>query len=827
MNLCWMAAGGVLAAGWFGGASFSADDYLTLSGRLSPEVRMAVRATRDGCRVRVEAANPYARVTARLAVAAGAPHVFALDRLPAEQTVSATSNGTFRLALEVSWFNADGSLRQREVFRAPAAEGSRLPENAQLWQMFDYVAYREQVEDRARRIRIPVKQPMDGKLSVVIETQDGRRVRNLISGQDAVAGEQSVEWDGRDETGNCVTPGTYRYRTVSHPGLVPEFKMQFANGGETFFFPFGSNHGTMTALAANGAYVFAAAPLTEGGWAIVALAPDGRFVRGYRQVGGAGIEAVRLAADAKRLYVLNDGGAWCGRGKAPALTLTVYDIATGDIVNPKGGKGQFTMLRERALRDDAAGEKRTYALVGAACLNGRLYVSDRERERVLAVDPETGLTVDEIPLPQAGELAADGARLIAATGRQLVLIDPLTKAVSPLADAGFEPRGIGTGPQGYFVTGDDESTVAVFDRAGRRVRTLGEPGGAYEGAWRRERLVNPVGVALAPDGALWVAEDRRNPKRLSKWDLATGRCVYDKVGCPAYGSPGAGFDSAVPERWFGERCQWKVDLASGQAQIVSVLQKHEGHVQGKIEECLNYTFVHQNKRTFVLGAYKGTLISELMPDGSLKDLALISDVHDLLYGLDWVRVPAYCDTVEKRFPKADYAKKYADDSCRYVGVLWVDANGNGDFDADEFQFLPEGTHLASFGWGQKLNDLTIRLPYRDEKKIEKILTLRPDGFNACGAPAYSFAKALADAVPLKDELPTGSRTVLDTTLAATAWWTPIPSCSVCRRTAGSTGSIPTAGPTCTARTTRRCRARARCRACCSASAPRRWTARAM
>ena len=756
---------GVLA-GLFGGPAFKPDEFLTFSGKLSPEVRIAVRQEQADYRVRVEAENPYARVTARLAAASGRGAVAALDTLPAEHLFTAAEIGEgapLRLALEASWFNADGTLRQREVFRAPSL-GGRLPEDARLWEAFDYAAYRGRVADLAQRIRFSVKQPMEGKLSVVIETPEGRRVRNLVSGQDAAAGTQALEWDGRDEVGNLVAPGTYRYRAASHPGITPEYKMQFANGGETFFFPFGSNHGTMTALAANDSLVFAAASITEGGWAIIALAPDGRFVRGYRQVGGAGIEAVQLAADERRLYVLNDGGAWGGRGKAPAVTLTVYDIATGDIVSLKGGKGQYAVLRERELRDYKPGEPRAYALAGAACVGGTLYVSDRERGCVMAVDLETAQAVGEIPLPQAGALAADGPALVAASGGRLVAIDPATRAVKTLFDLPFAPRALCLSRDGFWLTGDADSTVKVYDRSGACVKTLGEPGGAYEGAWRPERLVNPAGVALAPDGALWVAEDRRNPKRLSKWDRATGRCVYDKVGCPAYGSPGAGFDPEQPERWFGQRCQWKVDPAAGRSQLVSVLQKQEGHLQGKIEECLNYTFVHRDGRTFVLGAYKGTLISELMPDGSLKDRALISDVHGLLYGLGWKRVPAYCEQVERRFPKADYEKKYADESCRYVGVLWVDADNDGDFDAEEFQFLPEGTKLSSFGWGVKLNDLTLRLPYRNAKKEEGVLTLRPDGYNACGAPAYSFAKALADVAPLRDDLPQGSRTTLDTTL---------------------------------------------------------------
>jgi hypothetical protein len=310
-----IAALGVMA-GLFGKAEFKQEDYLTLSGKVSPEVRIAVRQEGKGYRIRIEAENPYAKATARLGASAGKRSLLALDKLPTERVVSAAEIGegaALRLALEVSWFNADGTLRQREVFRSPSV-GNRLPEEPQQWELFDYAAYREHVADLAQRIRIPVRQPMEGKLSVVVETPEGKRIRNLISGQDAAAGTQTLDWDGRDEVGNLVAPGTYRFRTASHPGITPEYKMQFANGGETVFFPFGSNHGTMTAMAANSTLVFAAAPLTEGGWAIIALAPDGKFIRGYRQVGGAGIEEVALAADEKRLYVLNDGGAWGGRG---------------------------------------------------------------------------------------------------------------------------------------------------------------------------------------------------------------------------------------------------------------------------------------------------------------------------------------------------------------------------------------------------------------------------------------------------------------------------------------------------------------------------------
>ena len=756
----WMVAA---AVGWCGMAAVAAgEDMLSLSGALSPEVRLGVRLEGGAYRIRIEADNPYAKVSARLATDNGAAAVAPLERLPADTRVAVPEGGLFRLAVEVSWFNDDGSLRQREVFRAPAV-GSRLPEDSRLWEAFDYAAYRERAEDLARRIRLPVRQPMDGRLSVVVEAQDGRRVRNLVSGQEAKAGVRQVEWDGRDEIGNMVAPGKYNYRTVSHPGITAEYHMQFGNGGEKFFVPFGTNHGTMTALASDGELVFAAAPLTEGGWAIVALAPDGSFVRGYPTVNGAGIEEVFLAVVGSRLYVFNDGHVWGGSRNTPKMTLTVYDIATGGIVPLKGSKSQFVTLRERAVREYEPGEKHVFALAGVAYSGGLfLYVSDRERECVMVLDGETDKTLGEIPLEKPGPLAMDGGRLVAVSGRRVVVLSPEDGKVTPLFEVPFVPRGMCVGAEGFYLTGDADSTVKLFSRDGKIVKSLGEPGGAYQGKWNPDRLVNPVGVTLAPDGALWVAEDRRNPKRLSKWDVAKGRCVYDKIGCPAYGSPGAGFDPQRPTRWIGQRCLWEVDQETGKERIVSVLQKEEGHLRGKIEECVNYTFVHQDGRTFVLGMFKGTLISELMPDGSLKDLALISCPHNLLYGLNWNYVPAFCDVVEKRFPKADRKREYTDESCRFLGTLWVDADGDGDFDADEFQFLPENTRLGNFGWGLKIEGLTMRLPYRNERREEFVMTLEPDGYNACGAPAYSFGKAAF--APLKEELPPGSQTLLETTL---------------------------------------------------------------
>lgn len=745
-------------------AGFDEEEWLTLSSGISPEVRLAVMETDKHLTFGIAAATtPYA-AQGRLAIhAAGKTTILSIPRFPATLETDVEPARDLRYALEISWLNADGSLRQREVFHAPAC-ANELATNSAFWGRFDFAAHRAQIEESRRQIRIPVKQPIDGRLTVVIEDEKGKRIRNLISGLDKARGKHRIEWDGLDEFGRLVEPATYRFRTASHAGITPEFHMQFANGDETFFTPFGSNHGIMTALTASTNALFAAAPLTEGGFSIVALKPDGTFIRGYPEVNGSGIEEVFAATDNTTLFIVKDGGSWGGGQGRFSLTLTRFDAASGRILSPKGSNKQFAVIKEYPTKKWEPGESRTYALAGAAYLNGALYIADQSDHVIRVIDPETCCEKMSVPLESPGPLAVANGQLYVTSGTRIFALDPTTQAKRLILSLAYRPRGLCGDGQRLFITGNDASTVEIHNLSGAPISTLGTPGGPYQGAWDENRLVNPVGLTLAPDGTLWVAEKRANPKRLTRWDLTTGKCIYSKIGCPAYGSPAAGFDPEKPTRWIGQRCLWDVDMQTGKSRIVSVLQKTGGHLNGKIEECLNYKFVHQDGRTFVLGDYKATLISELMPDGSLRDLAFITQPHSMYYGLHWIVDPVFNPLIEKRFPRAKREGKYGDESCRYVGVLWIDQNGNGDMDEHEFQFTPEGSSCGEYGWGARLDNLTLVLPYRTETKVNGILTLKPDGYNAIGAPNYSFARACAAFKPLQQELPEKSRRMTDTPL---------------------------------------------------------------
>ena len=96
---------------------------------------------------------------------------------------------------------------------------------------------------------VPVRFALDkpGHLTVVIEDQSGRRVRNLLCSTPMPAGEHVLYWDGYDEGESLLDPktkaarivhrrlppGTYRVRGITHNGIRPVFEFAVYSPGQT------------------------------------------------------------------------------------------------------------------------------------------------------------------------------------------------------------------------------------------------------------------------------------------------------------------------------------------------------------------------------------------------------------------------------------------------------------------------------------------------------------------------------------------------------------------------------------------------------------------
>ncbi len=797
------AAVAMAASGCLTSATVPREGLVTVSTAASPRVSYAVERNGDilGVLIAVEPLSPKERnggVNVQLGVAADKTLTLSSQdaktsatneamlfefKIPAEKLVDDESGwARLRMGLAVEWDGGPaGQPRQRESFlqsqtSAPHAGLSSSPTD---WLPLNLAEFERAAADRRLRIGFTFQQPCDGKATIVIDDAKGGRVRNLVSGEGMGKGTQHLVWDGCDDSGTPVPPGEYRWRAISHPGLKPHYLMSFCNGP-------GSNHGTLHSAATNGTHLFFGTSVSEGGYELIQLSPDGTFVRGYNSPMGHGLSRVAVAADEKFLYAVYDGTSWgqhVDRSKPDwkadnKLTLVHFDLVTG---NPTDFKPSVRLAELRAYSVGPGSAEKLpdrLALAGITILKGRLYVGDAVKNEILDVDPATGAVARSIPLENPVALAADAATLYAVAGKRLLRIDPATGQNVEITTAlEGRPTGLAVDADGKFHVSDAAAhVVRILDKNGKQLTVIGKPGGITGGSFEARskmggfgedaqeapvapgpydplKLHNPAGLVIAPDGHLWVTENERwTPKRLAAYDPAKGTMWKEFFGPTAYGAPGCGFDPDDSTTWLGQGVMFKVDLDGKTTAPVSILGGEEG---------MHYRFWRQEGRTFVIAYGKATYIEELLPDNTLKPLAFLSSAHQYAYARSWKPPKEFVEAFTRDYPNVKYEYGKSGSPNHGYGMLWVDRNGDGKTQADEIEFSTAAESLAGSGWGHDFNDLTMRIPAKVAGK-SVMVALKPDGWWPGGAPKYpALNDAVKAAIPIDGPAWSGVETTMD------------------------------------------------------------------
>lgn len=628
------------------------------------------------------------------------------------------------------------------------------------WALFDIQAYETTLAQQKSLITLDFEQPADGKASIVIQDANGNPVRNLVSGYDFPAGMQRVLWDGLTDQGELVTPGNYTWKGITHAGINPKYLMRFANGDDSTWQSWGPNHSTFKEATTNGKHIFLAANITEGGQSLVKLDLDGTFLQGYRHMHGLGIERSLIAADDKYLYVVQDGNSWGRREEKgnwsfdQLVTLVRYDLESGSPVNyPKAKEtldhGNLRFITVDTMKVGPGSGNPNWDdlnLVGTAMVGNKIYIATRYTHTIFIHDTTDGQPLGKITLPGVGRLAAmpDGRVIAVVDGKRLVTIDA-SNAIKPLTELkDIDPQNITVGPDGRIYLSDKISNqVIVLSNTGKLIKRLGHPGGEYAGKFDIQRMVHPHGMTIAPDGKLWVVEDRWNPKRVLAWDKNLANVVIEKFGSPKYGGPGTSFDPRNHTHIIADQCLWEVDPATKSSKILSVFQEKPGMIDGCIHTPLYFRYYSQGGRNFLIGSSKATFVCELMPDGTLKDMAAISSTPMFAYACNWNPPQAYLDAFYEQFPdlkpkddKTPLTGRNSNLNTREKGgVLWVDRNGDGKTQKEEYSFCPEVPDLNIGYWGFAARDFTLYATVKVNNQ-QAILKIKPDGFDAQGVPNY-------------------------------------------------------------------------------------------
>jgi hypothetical protein len=812
-----------------GQMAFAADDMFTeVSDAFSPPVSYSIQPGDGELRLLIKVGTfaPDGHGTS-LAVGLGAQKILRLTDIDAKISygrfeadyafsiaksqvgISGTGAPTFRFAFAVCWAGGPfGTLRLKEQFlQRGIALADDLSSNPQDWSEIDLSEQAVLMAARQRRISINFHQPMDGKASIVIEDAHGNRIRNLVSGESMSAGAHQVQWDGLDDQGNIVAPGTYHWRAVSHPGVRPTYLFSFYNHGNP---PWRSaapssdwlaDHTDPVAAASSNGRVYLAAPIAESGHAVVKVSTDGQPTGHVDFPTLVGLGKLFLLADNTGFYAVMEGapqyepfrdgpnGSWVIRRP---LNILHWDLSEQPV--PYNGQRGEKVVTENLFRGTGAHPLFTDIpaannLAGAAIVGRTIYISLATENRIAEIDAATGQEIESIPLQSPGLLAADGndailafsrnslVRMELAGNRQASLFVPQLSAMPRVGDPEESLYGfVGQNPTGmavdalhniYLSDNGTDQNIKVFSRDGRLLRSIGTKGGRpATGGWVQNAVYRPHGIAIDNQNQLWVTETDSYPRRVSVWDAATGRFLCDYLGPAKYGSPEASFDLLDHTTWIGGGALWKLNFVAKSATPVSVLfrQTKPDQLQTKLMGQY-WNFYHLGARTFLIGYGQGQSVYELEKDGNAKLWAFCGSLSSLAQFPRWTLPKAIVQLPDIQAALAANARQLQmnltltpfgtwNDKVsvdfrllQNIAVLWVDRNGDGVGEADEFEVLPPGDSLYTPVWGTGSPTLDMNVPARIGGNFV-MLHVYPDGFLASGAPNYSLKRALNSSVSL-------------------------------------------------------------------------------
>ncbi len=441
--------------------------------------------------------------------------------------------------------------------------------------------------------KIDLEMPEDGYVSLNIKNAAGQVVRHLLTANFLTKGRHELLWDGLTtmshmRPGEVVPAGDYTWEAIRHGGLGLRLVGWAHNAGKTPFDSPGGNWGGDMAppisVAADAGSVYLGWAFAEAGQAVVCADFDGNVKWRHKRGGFGG--AVLLATSDGVVFVYDQG---------QGNVVYRLDAAKGDYANWQGiddATLALTPILEAVKKPESTLEPTATGMAAAA---GKLFLScgnkttwDKKTQvsgdTIFVVDAKTGKPLDRISVadPQDLKLGADGRLYLLAGGGSVFTIDPKTNALTKILEGVKAARSVTADKEGnvYVGTGDPDNQVKVFEKAGKPLRAIGKAGGRpLLGPWDSSGMRFITGIQVDPQGKLWVMESDDMPRRISRWDAATGGFEKEFFGPTTYGAGGGGVSPDDPLTMVGARVHLRADggraiHAADQAQRA---RRGEGH----------------------------------------------------------------------------------------------------------------------------------------------------------------------------------------------------------------------------------------------------------
>ncbi len=582
-----------------------------------------------------------------------------------------------------------------------------------------------------------------GRVTLVIEDENGKRIRNLIPALPRSAGKNIAYWDGLDDNGQAAPPGKYRFRGMVHDSIHLNWALSFANPGHPAWSTpdgrgaFYADHTNPHAVAAAGNYVCLACPMGEGGNPLICCDLNGQRLWGQanRQSFAGGIQSV--AADGKTLWVA-----------AEDIHSYIYrtDMATGqyspwnhEAVDEHGTKYRVLDFPVSDLPGSGAESHPALNLTSIAYRSGTLAVCLARENSIKLLDSDTGALqrVISVEKPQSVVLDSDGSVIALSEGRLLRFSqDGSHRSFSEeLFSAGVGLAIDGQRNVYLSVRGTDQN-VKVFSPEGKLVHEIGKRGGRpLHGVYLPEGMLNPAGIAVDSHNHLWVTEENDNPKRTSVWDM-DGKLVKDLAGTNHYSAAGSidPFDSSYG---YSDDTVYKLDWKQGLYQPIysmhassspdAIFAPHVHNITSSIIQ-------HNADRLFYSPDEFGSAVScTIGHDGGYRPAARVGTVQN------------YEELNHNQYASGELRARYAHPVFKgHIGECysWADKNGDGLVQPEEITFSKinhdgNSIKLQSFGWGTLPGpDGTITYI---SLETQSLVQFPISGYTESGAPIYDIS----------------------------------------------------------------------------------------
>ncbi len=523
--------------------------------------------------------------------------------------------------------------------------------------------------------------PKDGVVTIALVDKRGSPIRNIISAQQRAKGQVVEAWDGLDDKGDPLPAGTYQWKGLYHDPLQVVWKLSVHNSGKPGYptadgkGSWGGDHGVPCTVAAAGDRMILGWDVGEAGWATIAT-----DLEGNKQWGGRWW-CRQVVADKEYAYFYG------GMGDMGVMRV---NVATGFqekftnneqfVALPEGWKGEPSGLALSGDRLYVACPRMAGETEGA----GRIAEVDKVSGKLLRTMSVSGgveaSVLGHVAVRSADELyVVLGGRVCTCNTKDLMSVESLLKPLAPGAECRLwakdhtdDPQGIAVAPDGtvYVANRGKLQNISVFDKNGKYLRSLGAPGGRPAlGKWRSDGMLNPAGIALDSRGRLWVTEANPAPKRISVWDTKTGKLVAEYFGGSAY-STYVSMDPNDPTRVYCHATQWKVDLDKG-------TWFPEAIVTGPEHDAFFTVLTGPNGKQYAVTRF----LTVLMRRGDVFE-----PVGGFLPLKQFEQDPWYADWVKAHPNKPS--------------VFWSDTNGDGKVTLDEISEPPFGIPY----WGGAMDE---------------------------------------------------------------------------------------------------------------------------